>query len=120
MAACVSTACSRMIWRAPVSTSTREYPQPLSRRRKAAVSGTLDARDLSGLVALAGSLLAGNTRLSERLEKAAASLVPAKFDAELKAAAIRWRQTDMALRLDGTTLAVPMQLDRSRPERPRR
>jgi uncharacterized protein involved in outer membrane biogenesis len=65
-----------------------------------AVSGTLDARDLSGLVALTGSLFP-ETVFAERLEKAAASLVPAKFDAELKAAAAA-DATDMSLRLDGT------------------
>lgn len=72
------------------------------------VSGTLDARDLSGLVALAGSLLP-ETRFVERLEKAAASLVPAKFDAELKAAATGGG-TDMALRLDGTAGGAETQL----------
>jgi len=65
-----------------------------------AVSGTLDARDLSGLVALAGSLFP-ETALVERLERAAASLVPAKFDAELTAAAVG-DGTDMTLRLDGS------------------
>ncbi|XHC12968.1 AsmA-like C-terminal region-containing protein [Labrenzia sp. ac12] len=65
-----------------------------------AVSGTLDARDLSGLVALAGGLFP-ETVFVERLERAAASLVPAKFDAELKAAAVG-EATDMTLRLDGS------------------
>lgn len=65
-----------------------------------AVSGTLDARDLSGLVALAGGLFP-ETVFAERLERAAASLVPAKFDAELKAAAAG-ETTDMTLRLDGS------------------
>lgn len=64
-----------------------------------AVSGTLDARDLSGLVALAGSLFP-DAAFVTRLEKAAASLVPAKFDAELRAAAVKG-ETDMSLRLDG-------------------
>jgi len=64
------------------------------------VSGTLDARDLSGLVALTGSLFP-ETAFVDRLEKAAASLVPARFDAELKAAAVN-DATDMSLRLDGT------------------
>nr|WP_282449398.1 AsmA family protein [Roseibium sp. CAU 1639] len=64
------------------------------------VSGTLDARDLSGLVALTGSLFP-ETVFVERLEKAAASLVPAKFDAQLQAAALDGG-TDMSLRLDGT------------------
>jgi len=64
------------------------------------VSGTLDARDLSGLVALTGSLFPG-TVFVERLEKAAASLVPARFDAQLQAAATDGG-TDMALQLDGT------------------
>ncbi|WP_425070086.1 AsmA family protein [Roseibium sp.] len=65
-----------------------------------AVSGTLDARDLSGLVALTGSLFP-DAAFVERLETAAASLVPAKFDAELRAAAVGG-ETDMSLRLDGT------------------
>ncbi|WP_428686883.1 AsmA family protein [Roseibium sp.] len=65
-----------------------------------AVSGTLDARDLSGLVALTGGLFP-ETVFAERLEKAAASLVPAKFDGELKAAA-SGDATDMTLTLDGT------------------
>lgn len=64
-----------------------------------AVTGTLDARDLSGLVALTGSLLP-ETAFAERLEKAASSLVPAKFDGELKAAAAG-DGTDMTLRLEG-------------------
>ncbi|TYC51700.1 AsmA family protein [Rhodobacterales bacterium] len=64
------------------------------------VKGTLDARDLSGLVALTGGLFPATT-FQERLERAAGSLVPAKFDAELKAAA-RGEGTDMTLRLDGS------------------
>ena len=65
-----------------------------------AVSGTLDARDLSGLVALTGSLFP-DAVFVERLEKAAASLVPAKFDAELRAAAVGG-ETDMSLQLEGS------------------
>lgn len=65
-----------------------------------AVSGTLDARDLSGLVALAGGLFP-QTVFAERLERAAASLVPARFDAELKAAAAD-DATDMTLSLEGS------------------
>lgn len=74
-----------------------------------AVSGTLDARDLSGLVALSGSLFP-ETMFVERLEKAAASLVPAKFDAELKAAAVN-DATDMSLHLDGTAGGAQTVLD---------
>ncbi|MEO9528371.1 AsmA family protein [Roseibium sp.] len=65
-----------------------------------AVAGTLDARDLSGLVALAASVFPG-TVFVERLERAAASLVPARFDASLTAAAVN-DATDMTLSLDGT------------------
>jgi uncharacterized protein involved in outer membrane biogenesis len=64
-----------------------------------AVSGTLDARDLSGLVALTRGLFPDSV-FAERLEKAAASLVPAKFDAELKAAELG-DGTDMTLNLTG-------------------
>lgn len=67
---------------------------------RGALKGTLDARDLSGLVALTGSLFP-ETVFAERLERAAGSLVPAKFDAELQAAAMG-DGTDMTLRLDGT------------------
>ncbi|MHA7777490.1 AsmA family protein [Roseibium sp. M-1] len=74
-----------------------------------AVSGTLDARDLSGLVALAGSLFP-DTAFAERLERAAASLVPAKFDAELKAAAAG-DATDMTLSLKGSAGGVDTSLD---------
>ncbi len=63
------------------------------------VSGTLDARDLSGLVSLAAGLFPQSV-FAERLEKAAASLVPAKFDAALKAAA-SGDATDMTLTLEG-------------------
>ena len=69
-----------------------------------AVSGTLDARDLSGLVVLTGGLFP-ESEFALRLEKAAASLVPAKFDAELKAAAVG-DDTDMTLSLDGTAGGV--------------
>ncbi|MEM9632175.1 MAG: AsmA-like C-terminal region-containing protein [Pseudomonadota bacterium] len=65
-----------------------------------ALSGTLDARDLSGLVALTGGLFP-ESEITNRLEKAASSLIPAKFDAELKAAAVG-DDTDMNLRLEGT------------------
>ncbi|POF28696.1 AsmA family protein [Roseibium marinum] len=65
-----------------------------------AVSGTLDARDLSGLVALAGGLFP-QTVFVERLERAAASLVPAKFDANLTAAAAG-DGTEMTLSLEGS------------------
>ncbi|GAB4521424.1 MAG: AsmA-like C-terminal region-containing protein [Roseibium sp.] len=64
------------------------------------LAGTLDARDLSGLVALASGLFPG-ADFVERLERAAASLVPARFDASLKAAAIG-DATDLTLNLDGT------------------
>jgi uncharacterized protein involved in outer membrane biogenesis len=64
------------------------------------LSGTLDARDLSGLVALASGLFPG-ADFVERLERAAASLVPAKFDASLKAAAVA-DATDLTLSLDGS------------------
>ncbi|PVB61647.1 AsmA family protein [Labrenzia sp. 011] len=64
------------------------------------VSGTLDARDLSGLVALAGGIFP-QTVFVERLERAAASLVPAKFDANLTAAAAG-DGTDMTLSLEGS------------------
>jgi uncharacterized protein involved in outer membrane biogenesis len=72
------------------------------------VSGTLDARDLSGLVALAGGLFP-ETVFAERLERAAASLVPAKFDAELRAAAAG-DATDMALSLKGSAGGVETSL----------
>ncbi|WP_422383709.1 AsmA-like C-terminal region-containing protein [Roseibium album] len=65
-----------------------------------AVAGELDARDLSGLVALAGSIFP-DTAFARHLEKAAGSLVPATFQGELKAAAVG-DGTDMTLRLDGT------------------
>ncbi|WP_299473576.1 AsmA family protein [uncultured Roseibium sp.] len=64
-----------------------------------AVAGDLNARDLSGLVALAASVFP-DTEFSKRLEKAAGSLVPAAFQGELKAAALG-DGTDMTLTLDG-------------------
>ncbi|MEP4767775.1 MAG: AsmA family protein [Roseibium sp.] len=65
-----------------------------------AVSGILDARDLSGLVALTGGLFPG-TQFASRLEQAAGALVPARFDAELKAAA-HDNGTNLTLQLNGT------------------
>ncbi|WP_422034877.1 AsmA family protein [Roseibium sp.] len=65
-----------------------------------AVAGVLDARDLSGLVALTGSVFPESV-FAERFEKAAGSLVPANFEGELKAAALG-DGTDMTLTLDGT------------------
>lgn len=73
-----------------------------------AVSGTLDARDLSGLVALTGGLFPDSV-FAERLEKAAASLVPAKFDAELQAAELG-DGTDMTLILKGIAGAAETSL----------
>ncbi len=64
-----------------------------------AVAGELEARELSGLVALAGSVFPDSV-FADRLAKAAGSLVPANFQGELKAAA-RDGQTDMTLTLDG-------------------
>ncbi|MBN9671619.1 AsmA family protein [Roseibium aggregatum] len=63
------------------------------------VTGTLDARDLSGVVALAAGLFP-ETAFLDRLERAAGSLVPARFDAELRAAALG-EGTDMTLTLAG-------------------
>ncbi len=74
-----------------------------------AVSGTLDARDLSGLVALTGGLMP-DSLFAERLEKAAASLVPAKFDAELRAAA-SGDSTNMTLSLKGSAGGAQTSLD---------
>ena len=74
-----------------------------------AVAGTLDARDLSGLVALAGSLFP-ETVFADRLERAAASLVPAKFNAELTAAEAG-DATDMTLSLKGSAGGVETALD---------
>ncbi len=65
-----------------------------------AVSGTLDARDLSGLMALVKGVIPDST-LIERLEKAADSLVPAQFDASLQAAE-RANGTDLSVELNGT------------------
>lgn len=64
-----------------------------------AVSGALEASDLSGLVALTGSLFPGSV-FAERFEKAAPSLVPANFNGELRASSLG-DGTDMSLRLDG-------------------
>jgi len=74
-----------------------------------AVTGTLDARDLSGLVALTGSLFP-ETAFLERLERAAGSLVPARFDAQLKAASLGGG-TDMTLRLDGAAGGADASID---------
>ena len=64
------------------------------------VSGTLDARNLSGLVTLTKGLFP-DTQFVTRLEQAASSLVPAKFDAELEASA-SGNGTDLTLQLSGT------------------
>ncbi len=51
------------------------------------LAGSLDASDLSGLVAVASGLLPDNA-LVERLERAAPVLVPAKLDAKFEAASL--------------------------------
>lgn len=63
------------------------------------LAGELDARDLTGLVALSNSIFP-DTAFTRRLEKAAVSLVPATFQGELKAAALG-DGTEMTLSLDG-------------------
>ncbi|GAA0774086.1 AsmA family protein [Roseibium denhamense] len=65
-----------------------------------AISGTLDARDLSGLVALVGGAFPGST-LAARLEQSAANLVPARFEANLQASALG-DETDLQLDLTGS------------------
>ncbi len=65
-----------------------------------AVTGTLDARDLSGLVALSKGFFP-DAHFVDRLEGAAASLVPAKFDASLEASEGA-DGTDLAVKLNGT------------------
>ncbi len=67
---------------------------------KGAVSGTLDARDLSGLVALTKGVFP-EAGFADRLERAAGVLVPAKFDASLQAAEFA-DGTDLSIDLKGT------------------
>lgn len=64
------------------------------------LSGSLDARDLTGLVALVNGFFP-DTPAAARLEKAAPNLVPARFDAQLNAAAIG-AGTDLSIELSGT------------------
>lgn len=64
------------------------------------VSGTLDARDLSGLVALSKGVFP-EAAFVERLERAASVLVPAQFDASLQAAELA-DGTDLSIELTGS------------------
>ncbi|MEJ8474713.1 AsmA family protein [Roseibium algae] len=64
-----------------------------------ALSGTLDARDLGGVVALLRGVLPESSVL-ERLEQASDYLVPARFQADLKAAAVG-DASDLTFVLDG-------------------
>ncbi|WP_289034288.1 AsmA-like C-terminal region-containing protein [uncultured Roseibium sp.] len=72
------------------------------------LSGTLDARDLTGVVALLRGVLPGNP-VVERLEEASDYLVPARFQADLKAAAAG-DASDLTFVLDGIAGGVDARL----------
>ncbi len=74
-----------------------------------ALSGTLNARNLTGVVALLQGIFP-KSRLAARLEQAADYLVPARFKADLKASAVG-DASDLTFVLDGLAGGVNTRLD---------